>query len=64
MVSIVIAAAASIIAGRALAGSNASNANTLLRLIYHNNLNSTDDTNHIGAILVDPASSILLTCRR
>jgi hypothetical protein len=29
-----------------------SNANTAMRFIYHNNLNLTDDVNHVGAILL------------
>ncbi|PSR88646.1 Carboxylesterase family-domain-containing protein [Coniella lustricola] len=33
-----------------------SNANTSLTLLYQNNLNASDDANHIGAILLDPAS--------
>ncbi|KAK5132552.1 hypothetical protein LTR08_008869 [Meristemomyces frigidus] len=31
-----------------------SNSQTSLRLIYQNNLNASDDVNHIGAILLDP----------
>jgi len=30
------------------------NANTAMRFIYHNNLNLTDDANHVGAILLSP----------
>ncbi|KAM3414462.1 hypothetical protein BST61_g9627 [Cercospora zeina] len=31
---------------------------TSLRFLYQNNLNATDDQNHIGAILVDPSSKV------
>lgn len=51
MVLLKVAVAASLMAGAALA-QEVSNANTMLRFIFHNNLNSTDDPNHIGAILV------------
>ncbi|KFY39717.1 hypothetical protein V495_05782 [Pseudogymnoascus sp. VKM F-4514 (FW-929)] len=33
-----------------------SNAQTSLTLLYQNNLNGTDDTNHVGFLLLDPAS--------
>lgn len=43
---------------RSLSNSTAyySNANTSLTLLYQNNLNASDDANHIGAILLDPTS--------
>lgn len=34
----------------------ASNSKSSLTLIYQNNLNGSDDKNHIGAIIVDPVS--------
>lgn len=45
--------------GAALAdnGPAVSNANTSLRFLYQNNLNFTDDANHIGSILLDPMSN-------
>lgn len=36
-----------------------SNAKTSLTLLYQNNLNASDDVNHVGAILLDPMSSEL-----
>lgn len=33
-----------------------SNAKTSLKLLYQNNLNASDDVNHIGAILLDPTT--------
>lgn len=33
-----------------------SNAKTSLTLVYQNNLNASDDRNHVGAILLDPVS--------
>jgi carboxylesterase type B len=42
---------------RAGCASVPSNAKTSLTLLYQNNLNLTDDANHIGAILLDPQSS-------
>jgi hypothetical protein len=36
----------------------ATNAKTSLRFIYHNNLNATDDVNHVGAILLDPMTRL------
>ncbi|GAB1726935.1 hypothetical protein NU195Hw_g2851t1 [Hortaea werneckii] len=41
-----------------------SNAKTSLTLLYQNNLNSSDDANHIGAILLDPmtASNAAAAC--
>lgn len=35
---------------------SASNAESSLTLIYQNNLNASDDKNHIGAIILDPVS--------
>lgn len=37
--------------------SSLSNEKTSLTLLYQNNLNETDDANHVGAILLDPMSS-------
>ncbi|KAK4541604.1 hypothetical protein LTR36_007901 [Oleoguttula mirabilis] len=37
----------------ARAAASVTNANTSLTLLYQNNLNATDDVNHIGAILLD-----------
>lgn len=34
-----------------------SNQDTSLHFLYHNNLNFTDDVNHIGSILLDPMSN-------
>jgi hypothetical protein len=39
-----------------LATAAVSNAQTSLTLLYQNNLNGTDDENHIGFILLDPAT--------
>ncbi|KAF3763960.1 acetylcholinesterase precursor [Cryphonectria parasitica EP155] len=36
--------------------SSYSNADTSLTFVYQNNLNASDDVNHVGAILLDPAS--------
>ncbi|KAK4943907.1 hypothetical protein LTR10_016623 [Elasticomyces elasticus] len=36
------------------AGTAVSNANSSLTFIYQNNLNASDDINHVGAILLDP----------
>jgi len=44
--------ASSVVDGRM--SSSLSNAETSLTFIYQNNLNSSDDVNHIGAILLDP----------
>ena len=38
-------------------GPAVSNAETSLRFLYQNNLNFTDDVNHIGSILLDPMSN-------
>ncbi|KAF2739666.1 acetylcholinesterase precursor [Polyplosphaeria fusca] len=35
---------------------NATNAKTSLTLIYQNNLNASDDKNHVGALVLDPVS--------
>ena len=37
--------------------SNVTNAGTSLTFLYQNNLNSSDDVHHVGAILLDPMSS-------
>lgn len=37
-------------------GSSVSNAQTSLTFLFQNNLNFTDDANHVGAILLDPVS--------
>ena len=39
-------------------GSSLSNTNSSLTLLYQNNLNFTDDVNHIGAILLDPTTPL------
>lgn len=38
------------------AASSVSNSQTSLTLLYQNNLNASDDINHVGAILLDPMS--------
>ena len=43
-------------AARLLESSALSNVNTSLSLLYHNNLNGTDDVNHIGVLLLDPTT--------
>ena len=49
------AVASPVITARAPA--TVSNAGTSLTLLYQNNLNASDDVNHIGAILLDPMNS-------
>jgi hypothetical protein len=55
-----MAKATLLVAGLLLASSHAatatslSNSKTSLRFLYQNNLNFTDDVNHIGSILLDP----------
>lgn len=48
----------------ARAGVSASNAQSSLTFVYQNNLNASDDINHVGAILLDPmtASSASAAC--
>jgi hypothetical protein len=46
-------------AGTAKAAPEVSSANTMLRLIYYDNLKTTDDANHISEILVE---SVVPTC--
>ena len=41
----------------AIAPSSLSNGQTSLTLLYQNNLNFTDDVNHISAILLDPSTA-------
>ena len=43
-------------AARILESSALSNVNTSLSLLYHNNLNGTDDVNHVGFLLLDAAT--------
>lgn len=47
------------------AGVTVANADSSLTFIYQNNLNASDDINHVGAILLDPmsASAGLAACR-
>lgn len=52
LIKAVVAAAA--LTGVASALPKPTNANTAMRFIYHNNLNLTDDANHVGAILLSP----------
>jgi hypothetical protein len=52
----IAAAAALALTSTALATPVVSNHGTSLTLIYQNNLNTTDDANHIGAIVLDPMS--------
>jgi len=52
----IAAAAALALSSTALATPVVSNHGTSLTLIYQNNLNTTDDANHIGAIVLDPMS--------
>jgi len=54
MVAYKAAAVATLFAGAASAA--VTNAQTSLRILYQNNLNMTDDANHISAILLDPAT--------
>lgn len=48
----------------ATAGPSVSNAQSSLTFVYQNNLNASDDINHVGAILLDPmtASSASAAC--
>lgn len=48
------AAVALLFSSTALAAPVANNHGTSLTLIYQNNLNATDDVNHVGAIVLDP----------
>ncbi|KAI9690702.1 MAG: hypothetical protein M1820_009878 [Bogoriella megaspora] len=41
---------------RSYSSSNVTNAGTSLTFLYQNNLNASDDANHVGAILLDPTS--------
>jgi hypothetical protein len=52
----IAAAAALALSSTTLATPVVSNHGTSLTLIYQNNLNTTDDANHIGAIVLDPMS--------
>lgn len=51
------AALALLLSSTALTAPVASNHGTSLTLVYQNNLNTTDDVNHIGAIVLDPMLS-------
>jgi hypothetical protein len=53
----VAAAAALALSATTIAAPIVSNDGTSLTLIYQNNLNTTDDANHIGAIVLDPMSA-------
>jgi hypothetical protein len=53
----VAAAAALALSATVTAAPVVSNHGTSLTLIYQNNLNTTDDANHIGAIVLDPMSA-------
>ncbi|KAL1588314.1 hypothetical protein WHR41_02803 [Cladosporium halotolerans] len=48
------AAAALLLSSTVVAAPAVSNSGTSMTLIYQNNLNTTDDVNHIGAIVLDP----------
>lgn len=41
-----------------LSNSSFANSDTSLTFIYQNNLNASDDVNHVGAILLDPMSQV------
>jgi hypothetical protein len=71
MLVVAAAVALTAFAGQSLAlsdcvpkGKNYTNSASSLTLLYQNNLNLTDDANHIGAILLDPmpAASAALSC--
>lgn len=53
----VAAAAALALSATTTAAPIVSNGGTSLTLIYQNNLNTTDDVNHIGAIVLDPMTA-------
>jgi len=56
MVAYKAAAIASLLAGAASAA--VTNAQTSLRILYQNNLNQTDDVNHISVIMLDPMKQV------